>query len=52
MIKLPKKVMNAITREFSSDITIIKRVYIHSMFKELCVNLIAEELAYQVKKLY
>lgn len=41
MIKLRKKVMNAITREFpTAEITIIKRVYIHSMFKDLCVDLV------------
>lgn len=41
MLKLPKKITHAIAREFdTTDFTIIKRVYIHSMYKELCVNLI------------
>ena len=85
MIKLPKKIANAIERELGTDYTVIKYVYIKSIFKQLCVYLVifrvgqskfvnilryfgnnsycilggysndkevAEELAFQVEKLY
>ena len=41
MIKLPKKIANAIKKEFSKDdCTILKYVHIRSPFKELCVWLV------------
>lgn len=41
MIKLPKKVARTIEREFPFDSTVIKYVCIKSMYKELCVHLVA-----------
>lgn len=41
MIKVSRKINRTIEREFgTSDYTIIKRVYIHSIYAQLCVNLI------------
>ena len=40
MIRLPKKIEKVIKNELSEDYSVLRRIYIERMVKEMCVNLI------------